>query len=132
MRLCRFSHAGYREARENRNQAGKARTEAFKVRQSADDKIEQIRNEAKSLLSRGELSAEEAKRTSNRMISEVQAEAERKCKVLRERHNEQEILVGKLMASSESLSSLIPHEKREVIMSRQYLGLHSIPGIGGF
>ena len=35
-------------------------------------------------------------------------------------------------ASSESLSSLIPHEKREVIMSRQYLGLHSIPGIGGF
>ena len=46
------------------------------------------------------------------MISEVQAEAERKCKVLRERHNEQEILVGKLMASSESLSKRIQEADR--------------------
>ena len=46
------------------------------------------------------------------MISEVQAEAERKCKILRERHNEQEILVGKLMASSESLSKRIQEADR--------------------
>ena len=50
---------------------------------------------------------EEAKRTSSRMISEIQAEAERKCKVLRERHNEHEILLGKLMASNDNLARKI-------------------------
>ena len=50
---------------------------------------------------------EEAKRTSSRMIGEIQAEAERKCKVLRERHNEHEILLGKLMASNDNLGRKI-------------------------
>ena len=104
--------SAYREAAESRNQAGRARSEAFKVRQSADDKIEQIRNEAKTLISRGELSAEEAKRSSSKLISDVQAEAERKCKVLRERHNEHEILLGKLMASNDNLYKKIQHSDK--------------------
>ena len=55
---------------------------------------------------------EEAKRTSSRMISEIQAEAERKCKVLRERHNEHEILLGKLMASNDNLGRKIQQTDR--------------------
>merc|ERR1711892_1577613 len=55
-----------REARECRNEANEVRNEAFKINVTAEAKTEEIRKEAKELISRGELTAVEAKLAANK------------------------------------------------------------------
>ena len=88
----------HREARESRYEAGLARNDAYRIKLEADVTTEAIREEAKELIARGEVSVEEVRRAAGEKVVEIQQEAERKCKILRERHNEHEILLGKLMA----------------------------------
>ena len=53
------------------------------------------------------MSVEEARIAASNKIKEIQDEAERKCKILRERHNEHEILLGKLLAMIDSHSKCL-------------------------
>ena len=92
----------FREARENRNSANEVRNEAFKINVTAEAKTEEIRKEAKELIARGEVTAAEANKTANKKIHAIEEEAERKCKILRQRHNEHDILIGKIQAIIES------------------------------
>ena len=50
---------------------------------------------------------EEARLAASTKIREIQEEAERKCKILRERHSEHEILLGKLLAMIDSHSKCL-------------------------
>ena len=97
----------FREARESRYEANAARSDAYRIKQEADKRTEEIRDEAKELISRGEVSVEEARIAASNKIKEIQDEAERKCKILRERHNEHEILLGKLLAMIDSHSKCL-------------------------
>ena len=45
-------------------------------------------------------------------IKEIQEKAERKCNILRERHNEHEILLGKLLAMSENHSKCLKNSEK--------------------
>ena len=47
-------------------------------------------------------------------IKEIQEEAERKCKILRERHNEHEILLGRLLAMTDSHSMRLKNSEKVI------------------
>lgn len=101
-----------REAREQRAEAGDARDLAFRVQAAAERRAEEIRAESRALLARGELGAAEAGREAEIRVREVQAEAERKCDVLRARHSEQEVLLGKLLATVQSHANCLSNSQK--------------------
>ena len=74
--------------------------------------IDYFREEAKVLISKGKVSVEEARYAASTRIKEIQEEAERKCKILRERHNEHEILLGKLLAMIDSHSKRLKNSEK--------------------
>ena len=50
-----------REARESRRETGRARSEAYRIKQEAETRTEAIREEARLLISKGSVSVEEAR-----------------------------------------------------------------------
>ena len=89
-----------------------ARNTAFVIKQEADKKTEEVRREAREMIAKKDISAEEARHAAEMKIKQIQDEAERKCKVLRERHNEHEVLLGKLMAVSDTQSARLKHHEK--------------------
>ena len=73
----------WREAKESRCEASLARSDAYKIKQEADKRTEAIREEAKMMISKGEVSVEEVRQAASHKIQQIQEEAERKCKILR-------------------------------------------------
>ena len=79
---------------------------------TAEEKTEEIRKEAKELIARGELTASEAKFAASKKIQEIEEEADRKCTILRQRHNEHDILIGKIQAITESHSKCLMNSEK--------------------
>jgi len=105
-----------REARDSRKEAAIVRNEAFKIRTAAELQAERIRKEAAELAAKGEVTAKEARLEAERKIEVVEDEAERKCSNLRleslHRHNDHEVLLGKLQAVVESHSKCLKNSEK--------------------